>query len=171
MIHNSALETARLFIRPFMDEDVGDLVALFDDPKVARFVDDGGPLSLESASLWVLRSGENLQRHGYGTGAVIERESGNLIGWAGYARPEDGPEQIIYGLAAAYWRMGYGKEIAAALLEFADMRGIDPVFATIDPANEFSIRLLLGQGFRLVEECHGGEPDSNLYRRDRPASR
>lgn len=165
MIRHGALETDRLVIRPFRQEDVADLVAIFGDPLVARYVGDGEPLSAENAMLWVVRSGENVQRHGYGTGAVVERESGLLIGWAGFARPEDGPEQIIYGLATDHWHRGFGREIVAALIGFADARGMADVAATVDPANERSIALLIAHGFRRIEHGHGGDPDSDFYRR------
>lgn len=168
MIRDGNLDTPRLVIRPFEPGDAADLVLIFADPSVARFVDDGGPLSPESAALWVVRSGENLQHYGYGTGAVVERASGRLIGWAGFARPEGGPEQIIYGLAAAYWRQGLGTEVTEALVNFADKSGIGTVSATVDPANVRSIKLLLNHGFHLVESNHRGDADSDLYRRCPP---
>jgi RimJ/RimL family protein N-acetyltransferase len=165
MIANGVLETPRLLVRPFRVADVARLVALFADPAVAQFVGDGQPLSEEDASLWVSRSTENLARHGYGTGAVIRRKDHAMIGWAGFARPQEGPEQVIYGLDAAHWRQGYGKEILKALIDFADERGHASVWATVDPANTASIRLLDQEGFVLVERGHQGDPDSDLYQR------
>jgi ribosomal-protein-alanine N-acetyltransferase len=166
MISKGSLETSRLVIRPFESSDIPGLTAMFSDPAVSRYVGDGGPLSEKDAALWVRRSGENLQCYGYGTGAVVERSSGRMIGWAGFARPEVGAEQIIYGLVAAHWQQGFGREILKALLQFADSRGLDPVLATVYPANANSIRLLRSQGFRFIEHNHGGELNSDLYRRD-----
>lgn len=163
MILDGAVETSRLTIRPFEPSDAPVLVAVFSDPEVARYVGDGEPLSLENAQLWVTRSGENLRRHGYGTGAVIARSTGQLIGWAGFARPKDGPEQIIYGLTAANWGQGFGDEILQALVGVASQRGIASVLATVDHANTKSIGLLEKHGFRLRERNHGGEADIGLY--------
>lgn len=163
MIRDGRLETPRLIIRPFVATDAVTLVALFADPLVARFVDDGTALSAEDAALWVVRSAENLARHGYGTGAVVRKEDGLMIGWAGVARPADGSQEIIYGLARAFWRRGYGGEILSALVEFAAGRGIDPVRATVDPRNLISVRLLTGRGFTLAARGHDGDPDSDLY--------
>lgn len=117
MIWGGAIETARLIIRPFRLVDADKLVVMFADPQVARFVGDGEPLSFENASLWVSKSNANLEHHGYGTGAVIERESDRLIGWAGFARPDGGLEQIIYGLVVARWGQGLGGEIVQALID------------------------------------------------------
>lgn len=89
MISESQLVTARLVVRPFMAADAPLLVALFADPEVHRFGGDGQPLAPDVATLWVERSVANLARFGYGTGAVVEPASGELIGWAGVARPGD----------------------------------------------------------------------------------
>ncbi|SFR81657.1 GNAT family N-acetyltransferase [Sphingomonas jatrophae] len=167
MIQNSVVETARLTIRPFEFADAAGLVAILADPQVSRFVGDGQALSGDDAALWVTNSRANLARYGYGTGAVIERSSGQLIGWAGFARPADGPEQIIYGLMAAHWRRGFGSEIVRALVDFATSRAIDPVSATVDPSNSASVALLTKHGFRLIERGFGGEADSDLYQRTR----
>lgn len=169
MILDDTLGTPRLAIRPFEPDDAAKLVAIFSDPAVARYVDDGHALSLEAAKLWVVRSGENLRRYGYGTGAVIERASERVIGWAGFARPAHGPEQVIYGLAAAYWRQGFGREIIGALVGFADGRRLGSLAATVDPANTHSITLLSNHGFRFVESNFDGDKDTDLYMRRAPA--
>lgn len=72
-----------------------------------------------TAALWIERSRENGARFGYGAGAVIETTTGRLIGWAGFARPEGEPEEIIYGFDKPAWNRGYGAEIADALVWYA----------------------------------------------------
>lgn len=165
MVLNDRLETSRLIVRPFTPEDAEPLVALFADPRVHRHVDDGQPLGGEMARLWVVRSGENLVRHGYGTGAVVLRETGKLIGWAGFARPGDGSEELIYGLAHAHWRRGLGTELLDALVAFGRARRIDPLRATVASANIGSIRLLEKAGFVLAERGYDGDADCDLYLR------
>lgn len=163
MIAGSHILTERLVIRPFVAADAEPIVALFADPRVHRFVGDGVALSIDDARLWIERSLENIDRHGYGTGAVVLRDFPDLIGWAGFARPGDGSEEIIYGLAADHWAHGYGREILIALLSFADARGVSPIRATVDPQNLASIRLLDTAGFQLMERGYRGDADSDLY--------
>ncbi|MGN3975365.1 GNAT family N-acetyltransferase [Tsuneonella sp. SYSU-LHT278] len=165
MIASGPLETDRLSIRPFVPDDAARLVALFADALVARFVGDGTPLSPADAALWIERSAANLARFGYGTGAVIERASGRLIGWAGFARPGDGGEEIVYGLAADSWGNGYGGELVDALIAFAREHGIAPVRATVDEGNAASIAILERRGFRLAARDHGGDAGCSLYLR------
>lgn len=163
MIHKSQLVTTRLAVRPFVASDVPLLVALFADPEVHRCVDDGQPLAPDVAALWVERSAANLERFGYGTGAVVERASGELIGWAGFARPGDGTEEVIYGLRCGSWGRGLGKELLAGLVAFAATRGIMPVRATVDPDNGASVHLLRQAGFVLVEPGYRGDARADLY--------
>jgi ribosomal-protein-alanine N-acetyltransferase len=165
MIHASQLDTARLVVRPFVLADASLLVSLFADPEVHRFVDDGQPLAPDIAALWVERSAANLARFGYGTGAVVERASGGLIGWAGFARPDDGTQELIYGLQRANWGRGLGKELLAGLVAFAAERGISPVRATVDPDNRASVHLLRRAGFVLAEPSYRGDARANLYLR------
>lgn len=163
MIHDSRLVTARLIVRPFVAADAPLLVALFADPQVHRFVDDGQPLLPDVAALWVERSAANLERFGYGTGAVVERAGGELIGWAGFARPGDGSEEVVYGLRRTSWGRGLGKELLAGLVAFARERGIAPVRATVDPDNGTSVHLLRQAGFMLAEPGYRGDARTDLY--------
>ncbi len=163
MIHKSQLVTTRLAVRPFMASDASLLVTLFVDPEVHRFVDDGQPLAPDVAARWVERSAANLERFGHGTGAVVERASGELIGWAGFARPDDGTQEVVYGLRRASWGRGLGKELLAGLLTFAAERGITPVRATVDPANSVSVHLLRQAGFVLAEPGYRGDARADLY--------
>jgi ribosomal-protein-alanine N-acetyltransferase len=163
MIQASQLVTTRLVVRPFVADDAPLLVALFADPEVHRFVDDGQPLAPDVAKLWVERSAANLERFGYGTGAVVERASCELIGWAGFARPGDGTEEVIYGLRRADWGRGLGKELLAGLVVFAWERGISPIRATVDPANSASVHLLRQAGFVLAAPGYRGDAKADLY--------
>lgn len=163
MISESQLVTARLIVRPFTAADAPLLVALFADPEVHRFVGDGQPLAPAVARLWVERSAANLARFGYGTGAVVEPASGELIGWAGFARPGDGTEEAIYGLQRASWGRGLGKELLAGLVALAGERGITPVRATVDPDNGASVHLLRQAGFVLTEPGYRGDARADLY--------
>ncbi|MET0337857.1 MAG: GNAT family N-acetyltransferase [Caulobacter sp.] len=162
--------TDRLDVRPFCEADIARLIALFADPNVSGFVGDGRPLTHDDASLWVQKSAENIKRYGYGTGAIERRRDGRVIGWAGFARPTDGPEQIVYGLGADHWRQGYGSEIVEALVGFADGRDMPVTWATVDPQNLVSVHLLCAVGFELVERAYGGDLDCDLYRRTRPSA-
>ncbi|WP_394727303.1 GNAT family N-acetyltransferase [Altererythrobacter sp. GH1-8] len=163
MIHNSKLETARLQIRPFCAEDAPRMVEIFADPMVARFVGEGNSLAAEEATLWMRNSRANLARHGNGTGAVVERVSERVIGWAGIARPDDEEPEIIYGFERSAWGKGFGTELLAALIGYARQTGLKPIRATVYSENTRSIALLDNAGFRLADAAWKEDPAIRLY--------
>lgn len=152
-----------MVVRPFTEGDIGSLVELFADRRVSRFVGDGRALSFEQAADWVRKSNENLARFGFGTGAVSKAKRQELIGWAGIARPVDGEEEVIYGLGRDHWGHGFGRELLAALTDFAIARGINPVRATVDRNNHASVRLLVATGFKLAQRDYRSDPGTDLY--------
>lgn len=163
MIRNGRLETERLYVRPFEVGDIDPLVTLFADPAVHRFVDDGEAMDREESELWVRNSRRNVEELGFGTGAIVQKSSGRLIGWAGVARPPDDEPEIIYGFERAAWRKGYGSELLSALTNFCGQQDIDPVRATVAAGNAGSIALLLSAGFELADAAYRGSADSHLY--------
>ena len=164
MLHKGQLETTRLAVRPFRKSDAADLVAMFADPRVHQFVGSGTPLTMDEAVLWVTRSNENLATHGYGTGAVVERHSQQMIGWAGFARPEGMPEEIIYGFGPEHWGRGYGRELLSALAGYAETElHKKEIRATVDRANVASIHLLTQHGFVISDGCWNGDPECILF--------
>ena len=163
MLRDAPLETARLLVRRLRPDDIDWMVALFADPEVARFVDDGAAMSRANAGLWVTRSNENIDLYGYGTGAVIAKAGGAAIGWAGVARPGDGSEEIIYGLARSHWGRGLAGEIVDALVDIVSARGVRAIRATVARDNRASVALLVRRGFRVAERDHGDDAGVDLY--------
>ena len=143
--------TQRLLFRPFEWTDLDALAAINADPEVSQWVGDGEPVDRATSALWIERSRQNIERYGSGTGAVVERATGRLIGWAGIGRPEDQPPELIYGFAKRFWRKGFGSELVPALVAWA-LPHIGPsLIATVDMRNAGSIKLLERAGFRLEE--------------------
>jgi RimJ/RimL family protein N-acetyltransferase len=160
--------TARLIFRPFEAEDLDALAGIVSDPEVVRFTDDGQPLSREMTELWITRSRQNVRRFGYGTGAVVEHRTGRLVGWAGFARPEGAPEEIIYGFEQATWRKGYGSEIVQGLIRFAfDKLDLTELRASAYPGNAVSTRILQKCGFQSVPS---NKSDAILFVLAKPTS-
>ena len=119
------LTTERLLLRPFADADVEPLHALMQDPDVMRYVGDRRvPTRQETwravagwIGHWALR--------GYGLWAVVEQESGDVIGRAGIINPVDWPgPEVGYLLGKRWWGRGYATEAAAAAMAwgFSDHR-------------------------------------------------
>jgi RimJ/RimL family protein N-acetyltransferase len=110
-------------------------------------------------------------RHGYSFWAVIERESGTLIGDAGLYRTPAGEVELGYTLGAAWWGRGYATEAAGRWLEFAfgDLE-LSEVVALAEPANTGSLHVLEKLGMRRDgERIAFGRPHA-VFRAQRSAS-
>ena len=157
-------ETPRLCFRRFEPGDLDALARIAADAETSRYVGDGRPLTREETETWIKNSRRNVARFGYGTGAVIERASGLLVGWAGIARPGDGTEEVIYGFHRDHWGQGVGAELLEGLVRWArDDLHLPELRATVDRRNTASIALLKRRGFRLVDECDRGDPEVLVF--------
>ena len=156
--------TDRLVFRRFEPNDLDALAAISADPDVSRYIGDSNPLTREQTRIWIDNSRQNVKQHGYGTGAVVDRGSQLLIGWAGFARPDTGPEELIYGFDRAYWGQGFGTELLAGLITWAhNTLGLKSVHATVYPQNTASIAMLVHKGFKLVDSCYQGDSNTHFY--------
>lgn len=145
-------------------EDLNELARINADGPTSRYVGDGQPLSRELTRQWIENSRENVAEHGYGTGAVVLKETNQLIGWTGIARPGDGSEEIVYGFYRDHWGRGFGTELLAGLMDWArNTLGLKEVRATVHRDNAASVAMLERQGFALAEDCYDGDPDTQLY--------
>jgi [ribosomal protein S5]-alanine N-acetyltransferase len=153
----SVLVTDRLELRPFTETDLDDLLDVFGDPAVMRYVGAGRrPLDRERLEESQGLVQEHWRAHGYGPLAVVERATGRLIGEAGLQVLEGGPEvEVTYTLARAAWGRGYATEAARAVLAwgFAQL-GLEGVVAVVYPQNTASLRVLAKLGMRPAGEQH-----------------
>ena len=89
---------------------------------------------------------------GFGLFSVIEKSSGEWIGWIGPWQPEGWPgTEVGWGLLRSRWGKGYATEGATAAIDWAfDTLGWDDVIHTIHPDNQGSIAVAerLGSHYR-----------------------
>jgi RimJ/RimL family protein N-acetyltransferase len=143
----------RILLRHLHDADLDDMVAIFSNPNVSRWMGDGKALNRSQCQHWIEKSQHNYHHYGYGAFAVIETNSGNMIGCGGLVHP-GGQEacEIIYALKEAVWGQGFGHDMVAGILKLGiEKCHINRIIATVDPDNFVSIRLLETNGMRYVE--------------------
>ena len=148
------LTTERLLLRPFSEDDVAPLHALMQDADVMRYVGDRRVPTLQETwravagwiGHWALR--------GYGLWAVVERDSGEVIGRAGLINPIDWPgPEVGYLLGKRWWGRGYATEAAAAAMAWGFTTiGFERLISLIDPANAPSIAVAGRLGETLMGE-------------------
>jgi RimJ/RimL family protein N-acetyltransferase len=116
------IETERLILRSWRDEDVDPFADICADPRVMATL---GPLMTrdETAAL-IERVKERDRQFGYTFWAVERKADSRLIGWCGVLRGpeglpiEDKPE-IGWRLAHDTWGQGYAREAAQASIDWA----------------------------------------------------
>jgi ribosomal-protein-alanine N-acetyltransferase len=114
------LHTDRLLLRPFREEDLDDLAALYGDAAVMRFLGEGRPMDRAQTRERLERMIRHWQEHGFGIWALFDKESGGFVGRCGVAclhRP--GEAELAYTLARRCWGKGLATEAAGAVLRHA----------------------------------------------------
>ncbi|WP_428608146.1 GNAT family N-acetyltransferase [Sedimenticola sp.] len=159
------LETERLVLRTFEEEDWRDLHAYYSDPVCTQFT-VGQPLT-EGGTWRILASMiGHWQIRGYGPYAVVERASGRVVGPVGLWYPVDWPEpEIKWALARQYWGQGFALEAARAVREMAgEVLPAIKLISFIQAENSASIALAkrLGAVFEEARPFRGGT--WHLYR-------
>jgi RimJ/RimL family protein N-acetyltransferase len=164
------LETERLLLRPFRDDDLDAFAEMTADPEVMRFIGDGHTFVREEA--WKAIAGilGHWQLRGYGIWAVEERATSRLVGRCGLYYPEGWPGlEVGWLLARPCWGCGYATEAGRASLEYAWREvGAARVISLIYPDNTASIRVAerLGETFERTITRH--DKPVNIYGVDRP---
>jgi RimJ/RimL family protein N-acetyltransferase len=146
------IETERLILRPFMEEDAAAWLPLISLPEIIRYTGDTPACSVEEArELLFSRPLRDYEVYGYGRLAVVEKESGRLVGFCGFKYViELGETDIGYRFLPDCWGKGYATESAAALMrEGRRAQGIRRVVGTVHPDNPASGRVLEKLGLRF----------------------
>ena len=164
------LETGRLILRRWREEDRVSFRRMNADPRVMEFM----PKVLEAAESDALmdRMERHFEEHGFGLFAVELKGDGEFIGFVGLSVP--GFEaafmpavEIGWRLAAEYWGQGLATEAAREALRYAfDVVGLASVVSFTVPANVRSLRVMERIGMQMVGEFeHPRLPVGHVLRR------
>lgn len=156
------LETERLILRGWREEDLDAFAAMMADAEVARFL-TGDQRTRSRADAWrdlALFVGHWALR-GYGLFAVEEKASGAFVGRAGAWQPECWVGfELGWALSRAHWGKGYAYEAARAAGDwvFATFP-LDHIVSLINTDNARSQALAKRLGMRVRDTTfHAGMP-------------
>jgi ribosomal-protein-alanine N-acetyltransferase len=158
------LETDRLLLREYVEEDAEAFFKLNSDPEVLRFVPDKRLLNVEQArQILVDHPIADYRKHGFGRGACILKSTGEQIGFAGLKYLEDlGEVDIAYRLMRSHWGLGLAIEAALASVRYGfdklrlksaagRIRRVRTIVGLVMPENIASVRVLEKTGLRYAE--------------------
>jgi RimJ/RimL family protein N-acetyltransferase len=145
------LHTKRLVMRGFRDDDIEAWAAICTDSEVTRWVGDPDGLSREDAWRQMAYFVGHWGLRGFGQWALVERESGELVGRAGLLQPEGWPGlEVGWLVARPHWGRGYAPEAGRASIDWArDSLGADHIISLIEPHNERSARVAEKLGMKV----------------------
>ena len=150
-----AVETERLIVRDWRDDEADRMFDMYSRLEVVRFLGTvPTPMtSVEEAQEAIRRARErNAAIAPLGWWAVVGRDTGHVAGTVGLVPLETGETEVIWHLHPDSMGNGYATESARAVLARAHAHGIEEVIALVDVANEPSRNVAL----RLGLEPRGG---------------
>ena len=158
------LETERLILRRFTPDDVDNLVTLDGDADVMLYLTGGRITPREEVETDILPAflGYYERGDGYGFWAVVEKASGDFVGWFHFRPGEDNQDdepELGYRLRKDAWGKGYATEGSVALIAkgFTEL-GVRRVVASTMVVNTGSRRVMEKAGMRLIRTFHQDWP-------------
>ncbi len=158
------VETPRLALRRLTEDDAPFMLALLNDAAFLRYIGDRNVRTEDEARAYI-RTGAmaSYAQHGHGLYLVTSKETGEPIGTCGILRRETLPDPDLgFAFAPEHRAKGYGREAAAAVLEYArNSLGMTRMAAIVSPDNEPSLRALtrLGFAFERMVRMKEDEPE------------
>uniref|UniRef100_UPI003BA99420 GNAT family N-acetyltransferase n=1 Tax=Stappia sp. TaxID=1870903 RepID=UPI003BA99420 len=167
------LETDRLSIRPWRDDDREPFAAMCADPEVMRYFP--APLSRKESDDLIDRAIVRAEDDGVCFQPVERLEDGCFLGFVGLSRPAwqvpgaPGCVEIGWRLAQAAWGRGYASEAARAWCRFGfETLGLREIVSFTTVANDRSRRVMERLG---MTHTPADDFDHPLIDADHPLSR
>ena len=159
------LETERLILRMFKDEDWRDLYSYYSDEVCMKYTYGR---ALTEGETW--RTMASLLGHwqlrGYGPYAVLEKSTGFVVGPVGLWYPNDWPgPEIMWALSRKYWGKGYASESVRSVKKMAaEYLPEISLISLIHAENEASQNLAVATGAKFEKEIIFRGDKSYIYR-------
>ena len=166
------IQTLRLQLRLWRDEDLPAFAAMNADPRVMEFLPK--PLDRRESDALAARIRDRFVRNGFGLWAVEVPGVADFIGFVGLSVPEFEASftpcvEIGWRLAHEHWGKGYAAEAARAALEFGfGLPELDEIVSFTVPANRRSRGVMerIGMTRRPADDFdHPALPEGHPLRR------
>ena len=137
------LETERLFLRKFNENDIDAVYAMRSDGDLMRFIREPQTDRAEAES-WIELVSSRWETEKIGFCAVIEKSSGKFVGWCGLWRLKETDEtEIGYALIKDFRGRGFAVEASEAFLIYGfETLNLKEIVAVARPENRASRRVM-----------------------------
>jgi RimJ/RimL family protein N-acetyltransferase len=165
------LETDRLILREWRDEDVAPFAAMCADERVMATL---GAVKTKDETVELISKVQGFQeRDGHTAWALVRKADKRFVGWCGLiigydGLPIEGLPEIGWRLAFEHWGKGYAKESALAAMQWGfEQRNMDRIWAITSKQNPRSFGLMerLGMSRHVdLDFDHPHVPDDSPLR-------
>jgi ribosomal-protein-alanine N-acetyltransferase len=158
------LETERLLLREFCEEDAKFLFELNSDPDVTKFTGDVAYNSLDEV-IGFIKGYDQYEKYKQGRLNMFDRQTGDYIGWCGLKYiPNKGYSDLGYRLMKKHWGKGYATEAALACLKYGfKVLNLEKIIATAMKENKASIRVFEKLGLNYSHDDNCGQQPGVVY--------
>ncbi|AGH53212.1 TPA: GNAT family N-acetyltransferase [Legionella pneumophila subsp. pneumophila] len=156
------LETERLFLRTFQENDVESLIAISQDQKVMQFFP--AIPTREETIAFIDRIISHQEEKNFSLYAVEIKNTGEMIGFVGlftatFQAHFTPAIEIGWRLSSKHWNQGYATEAAKAVLDYAFRKlDLDEVVSFTSELNKPSIRVMQKIGLYTNSEDNFDNP-------------
>lgn len=160
------IETARLILRPLAMSDLDNMVALYGDPDVMRYVGSTGePRNHEQTERGLRSLIAYQQNYGYGGFAAILKTTQEFVGRGGLIHLDNTDEiEVYYALAKKFWGCGYATEMTKAFVELGfSQLGLQRIVGVTYPQNEASGKVLQKAGLKFEKIANYYDVETIYY--------
>jgi len=121
----TTIKTERLLMRPLNMNDADALYKLDSDPLVMKYLGNRPVSNLDEVNVYLKSILKQYETYGIGRWAVIEKSTGEMIGWAGlkFMNEETNGHEDFYDVGyrfrPEFWGKGYATEATNAWIDYA----------------------------------------------------
>ncbi len=134
-------ETTRCYIQEMTSGDMDALYEILTDEETAKYLPAKAGSREEELEKLVSYVSHVYSFFGYGYWGIFSKETGELIGRAGF-REGEFPLEAGYVIKRSHWGQGYATEVLSELVHYAEEElGISEIYANIDERNIASLRV------------------------------
>ncbi len=153
------IETERLILRDLLLSDEQGMFELDADPRVHNFLGNSPIKTMDEAHFYINLVQQQYKENGIGRWAVIEKSSGEFVGWSGLKFIKEFENNhthfydVGYRLIPKFWNKGYATESARAALHYGfETLQLLEIYGSANIENIKSRRALEKCGLRFVEK-------------------
>ncbi|MCJ7932880.1 MAG: GNAT family N-acetyltransferase [Chryseobacterium sp.] len=162
------LETKRLILRKLEDTDYERMFLMDSDPEVMKYIGVPVLTDINESKNVIKMIQEQYKTNGVGRLAVVEKESGKVVGWSGLkllTKEVNGYQDVLelgYRFLPESWGKGYAVEAGMASLDYGfNELNADTIYAYAHSEHDVSNHILRKLGFEKTSEFE--EPDGICF--------